>query len=289
ADQEDLKAAKRAVMIQCVGSRDEDLTYCSRVCCGQALKNALRLKVLQPEMQIIVLYRDMRSYGYMEDDYRKARQLGVIFTRYSLERKPEVAVDGESVTVRYFDPILGEELEMEADFLALSTGIVPEDPTALAKMLKVPVTTEKFFLEAHVKLQPVDLPVDGTFVCGLAHSPRSMDETVAQAQAAAGRACQPLAKGSVTPAPIVSQIDAEQCIGCGACESFCPYKAVEMYKEGKKRKARTITASCKGCGVCAARCPTMAIDMGRFTMNGIMAQIHAFGEDVKELKEAVDA
>ena len=289
AEQDNLKTAKQAVMIQCVGSRDEDLTYCSRVCCGQALKNALRLKTLQPEMQIVVLYRDMRSYGFLEDDYRKARRLGVIFTRYSLERKPEVSVEGDAVQVRYFDPLLGEELEIEADLLALSTGIVPEDPTALAKMLKVPITAEKFFLEAHVKLQPVDLPVDGTYVCGLAHSPRSMDETVAQAQAAAGRACQPLAKGSVTSAPIVSQIDAEQCIGCGACESFCPYKAIEMYKEGKRRKARTITASCKGCGVCAARCPNVAIDMGRFTMNGIIAQIHAFGEELSEVRPRFSA
>ncbi|MCI5196671.1 MAG: 4Fe-4S dicluster domain-containing protein, partial [Candidatus Electrothrix sp. AW5] len=289
AEQDNLKTAKQAVMIQCVGSRDEDLTYCSRVCCGQALKNALRLKTLQPEMQIVVLYRDMRSYGFLEDDYRKARRLGVTFTRYSLEHKPEVSVEGEAVRVLYFDPLLGEELEVEADLLALATGIVPEDPMSLAKMLKVPITAEKFFLEAHVKLQPVDLPVDGIYVCGLAHSPRSMDETVAQAQAAAGRACQPLAKGSVTPAPIVSQIDAEQCIGCGACEFFCPYKAIEMYKEGKRRKARTITASCKGCGVCAARCPTIAIDMGRFTMNGIMAQIHAFGEELSEVRHRFSA
>ncbi len=275
------KNAKQVVMIQCVGSRGEDLSYCSRVCCGQALKNSLRLKKLRPELGITVLYRDMRAYGFLEDDYRAAREAGVIFVRYHEERKPEVSV-GKSgaVTVRYHDPLLSDDVELAADLLALSVGIVPEDPTQLARMLKVPVTSDKFFLEAHVKLQPVDLPVDGTYVCGLAHSPRSMDETIAQAQAAAGRACHPLARGSITPAPIVSKVDPELCIGCGACESFCPYKAIEIYKEEKTRKARTLTASCKGCGVCAARCPTMAIDMGRFTLNGIMAQIKAFGEGV---------
>ncbi len=273
------KNANQVVMIQCVGSRGEDLSYCSRVCCGQALKNSLRLKKLRPELGITVLYRDMRAYGFLEDDYRAAREAGVIFVRYHEEKKPEVSV-GKSgaVTVRYHDPLLSDDVELAADLLALSVGIVPEDPTQLARMLKVPVTADKFFLEAHVKLQPVDLPVDGTYVCGLAHSPRSMDETIAQAQAAAGRACQPLARGSITPAPIVSKVDPELCIGCGACESFCPYKAIEIYKENKGRKARTLTASCKGCGVCAARCPTMAIDMGRFTLNGIMAQIQAFGE-----------
>ncbi|MFQ6759314.1 MAG: CoB--CoM heterodisulfide reductase iron-sulfur subunit A family protein [Deltaproteobacteria bacterium] len=273
------KNANQVVMIQCVGSRGEDLSYCSRVCCGQALKNSLRLKKLRPELGITVLYRDMRAYGFLEDDYRAAREAGVIFVRYHEEKKPEVSV-GKSgaVTVRYHDPLLSDDVELAADLLALSVGIVPEDPTQLARMLKVPVTADKFFLEAHVKLQPVDLPVDGTYVCGLAHSPRSMDETIAQAQAAAGRACQPLARGAITPAPIVSKVDPELCIGCGACESFCPYKAIEIYKENKGRKARTLTASCKGCGVCAARCPTMAIDMGRFTLNGIMAQIQAFGE-----------
>jgi heterodisulfide reductase subunit A len=273
------KNAKQVVMIQCVGSRGEDLSYCSRVCCGQALKNSLRLKKLRPELGITVLYRDMRAYGFLEDDYRAAREAGVIFVRYHEEKKPGVSVGkGGAVTVRYHDPLLSDDVELGADLLALSVGIVPEDPTQLARMLKVPVTADKFFLEAHVKLQPVDLPVDGTYVCGLAHSPRSMDETIAQAQAAAGRACQPLSRGSITPAPIVSKVDPELCIGCGACESFCPYKAIEIYKEEKSRKARTLTASCKGCGVCAARCPTMAIDMGRFTFNGIMAQIQAFGE-----------
>ncbi len=275
------KNTKQVVMIQCVGSRGEDLSYCSRVCCGQALKNSLRLKKLRPELGITVLYRDMRAYGFLEDDYRAAREAGVIFTRYQVEQKPEVIPGkGGAVAVRYHDPLLAETVEVDADLLVLSVGIVPEDPTALARMLKVPVTAEKFFLEAHVKLQPVDLPVDGTYVCGLAHSPRSMDETIAQAQAAAGRACHPLARGSITPAPIVSKVDPELCIGCGACESFCPYKAIEIYKEAKSRKARTLTASCKGCGICAARCPTMAIDMGRFTLDGIMAQIKAFGQGV---------
>ncbi|MDA3969747.1 MAG: FAD-dependent oxidoreductase [Desulfobulbaceae bacterium] len=274
------KKTKQVVMIQCVGSRGEDLSYCSRVCCGQALKNAIRLKNAQPGLQITILYRDMRAYGFLEDDYRRARQLGIIFSRYEVADKPEVKLGkakASPLQVTYYDSLLSETMELATDLLVLSTGIVPEDPTALAKMLKVPITAEKFFLEAHVKLQPVDLPVDGTYVCGLAHSPKSMDETIAQAQAAAGRASQPLAHGSIVPAPIVSKVDPELCIGCGACETFCPYKAIQIYKEEKKRKARTITASCKGCGVCAARCPTMAIDMGRFTFAGIMAQIHAFG------------
>ncbi|MCJ7600904.1 MAG: FAD-dependent oxidoreductase [Desulfobulbaceae bacterium] len=279
---------QQIVMIQCVGSRGDDLSYCSRVCCGQAVKNSLRIKELDPDVAITILYRDMRTYGFMEDDYRKARELGVIFTRYSPDQPPLVTTgkNGRSkpILVKVFDPILGEEVERSADLLILSTGIEADDPTGLAKLLKVPVTSDKFYLEAHVKLRPVDLAVDGVYVCGLAHSPKSIDETIAQAQAAAGRACQPLAKGRITPEPIVSSVDPEKCIGCGACESFCPYKAIQIYKEDKIRKARTITASCKGCGVCAARCPTLAIDMGRFTYDGILAQVHAFnpqgGENV---------
>jgi heterodisulfide reductase subunit A len=272
-------SCRQIVMIQCVGSRGDDLSYCSRICCGQAVKNALRIKRLDPKMQITVLYRDMRTYGFMEDDYRNARELGVIFTRYTPDRPPLVTAGKggrRKPLVKFLDPILGEELEIDADLLILATGIEADDPTALAKLLKATVTSDKFFLEAHVKLRPVDLAVDGVFVCGLAHSPKSIDESIAQAQAAAGRACQPLAKGSIVPEPIVSSIDADKCVGCGACEKFCPYKAIQLYKEDKRRKARTTSASCKGCGVCAARCPTMAIDMGRFTYDAILSQIHAF-------------
>ncbi|MEW6426815.1 MAG: FAD-dependent oxidoreductase [Thermodesulfobacteriota bacterium] len=280
---------RQVVMIQCVGSRGEDLTYCSRVCCGQALKNALRLKRLQPDLGVTVFYRDMRAHGFLEDDYLAARKLGVLFIRYTPERPPQVAPGhGKSspLLVTAFDPLLNEEISISADLVALAVGIVPENTRDLALMLKVPVTADNFFLEAHVKLRPVDLPVDGVFTCGLAHSPQAMAESIAQAQAAAGRACQPLAKGFIAPEPIVSSVDEEKCIGCGACQSFCPYKAIEIYKVDNRKKARTITASCKGCGVCSARCPTMAIDMGRFTLGSIMAQIGAFAGEKETVAQA---
>ncbi len=276
------KGTSSVVMIQCVGSRVEDLSYCSRVCCGQALKNALRLKELRPDLAIYILYRDIRAYGFLEDDYREARRRGITFLRYRLDDRPEVTRKGKGknsrLVVRVTDRLLEERIEIPADLLVLSVGVVPEPVQELARALKVPLTEEGFFLEAHVKLRPVDLAVDGVYVCGLAHSPRSMDESIAQAQAAAGRACQPLARGAIEPEPIVSQVNQELCIGCGACEAFCPYKAIRLVKVGKRKKAQTLAASCKGCGVCASRCPTMAIDMGRFTERAIRAQIHAFGQ-----------
>ncbi|MCI5158487.1 MAG: CoB--CoM heterodisulfide reductase iron-sulfur subunit A family protein, partial [Candidatus Electrothrix sp. AUS1_2] len=208
------KAPDSIVMIQCAGSRGDDLNYCSKVCCNHAVKNALKIKELNPASQVIVLYRDMRTYGYAEDAYREARLKGVVFIPYELERKPQISVSGKDnkLTVRFFDSLLQEEVEMNPDMVALSVGIVPDGTEELSKLLKAPLTDDRFFLEAHVKLRPVELPVSGVYVCGLAHAPKPVDETIAQAQAAAAKAAIPLVKGKVSIDPIVSVVEQEQCI-----------------------------------------------------------------------------
>ena len=272
------RAPDSVVMIQCAGSRGDDLNYCSKVCCNSAVKNALKIKEINPKSQVVVLYRDMRTYGYAEDAYQEAREKGVVFIPYEVETKPQVIKKGNKTVVSFFDPILQEDVVIDPDLIALSVGIVPEDTRDLSKLLKLTINEDKFYLEAHVKLRPVELAVDGVYVCGLAHSPKPLDEIIVQAQAAAAKASIPLIKGYVTVDPIVSSIDKEQCIGCGICASLCPYQAIQMKKEGKKRKAETISASCKGCGICASRCPTFAITMGGFTAEQIEAQIAAFGE-----------
>ncbi len=283
------KAKNRApgtvVMIQCAGSRGDDLNYCSKVCCNHAVKNALKIKEINPDARVIVLYRDMRTYGYAEDAYRDARLKGVIFIPYEMDNKPELSEKGRNLRVKFFDSIMQEEMDITPDLVALSVGIVPDSTEELSKLLKAPLTDDKFFLEAHVKLRPVELPVDGMYVCGLAHGPKPLDETISQAQAAAAKAAQPLVKGCVSVAPIVSSVDQEQCIGCSLCASLCPFKAIEMIKVDKKRKAQTIAASCKACGICASHCPSFAISMGGFTNEQINSQISAFG-DVSEKETA---
>ncbi len=272
------RAPDSVVMIQCAGSRGDDLGYCSKVCCNHAVKNALKIKEINPDSQVIVLYRDMRTYGYAEDAYREARLKGVIFIPYDMDNKPEVYAKGRSLHIKFFDAIMQEEMDLTPDLVALSVGIVPEGTEELSKLLKAPLTDDKFFLEAHVKLRPVELPVDGVYVCGLAHGPKPLDETIAQAQAAAAKAAVPMFKGFVSVAPIVSNVNQEQCIGCSLCVNLCPFKAIEMIKVGKKRKAQTIAASCKACGICASHCPSFAISMGGFTNEQINSQISAFGE-----------
>ncbi len=276
------RAPKSTVMIQCAGSRGDDLAYCSKVCCTHAVKNALKIKELDPSAQVIVLYRDLRTYGYAEDAYREAREKGVIFIPYEVDRKPQVVKKGNRVVVEFFDPLLQEEVSMTPEVVALSVGYVPQDTEQLSKLLKTPVTEHKFFMEAHVKLRPVEMAVDGVYVCGMAHSPKPLDEIIVQAQAAAAKAAMPLVKGEVEVEPIVSQVNKDLCIGCSLCVNLCPYQAIQMVKEGKKRKAETIAASCKACGICASHCPTFAISMGGFTNEQINAQIEAFGAQEEE-------
>ena len=279
------RAPDSVVMIQCAGSRGDDLNYCSKVCCNHAMKNILKIKEINPDAQIIVLYRDIRTYGFAEDAYLEARKKGVVFIPYEMDNKPKVSQKGTKVQIDFFDSIMQEEVSMTPDLVTLSVGLVPDGTEELSKLLKLPVTANNFFLEAHVKLRPVELAVDGVYVCGLAHGPKPIDETIVQAQAAAAKAAMPLVQGSVTVDPIVSSVNQDDCIGCGICTSLCPYGAIVMKKVGKKRKAETVSASCKACGICASHCPTFAISMGGFTNEQLISQIEAFGNN----KEKVEA
>jgi heterodisulfide reductase subunit A len=282
------RAPGSVVMIQCAGSRGDDLNYCSKTCCNSAVNNALKIKEINPDSQVIVLYRDIRTYGYAEDAYLEAREKGILFIPYETDNKPVITEKGSKLNVSFYDPILQEDMTLNPQMVAMSVGMVPEETDTLSKLLKVPVTADNFFLEAHVKLRPVELPVDGVYVCGLAHSPKPVNEIISQAQAASAKAAMPLVKGYVSVDPIVSNVDKETCIGCRLCTSLCPYKAIQMVKDENGRpKAETIVASCKACGICASHCPTFAISMGGFTNEQITSQITAFGEEVAE--ETVEA
>jgi len=261
------------VMIQCVGSRNQEHPYCSKVCCSQAVKNALKIKEANPSANIYILYKDIRTYGFREEFYAKARSQGVVFIRYDDDHKPEVTAEGDKIRVIVFDPVLGEELAIDPNLVVLSAAIIPSKNDELARLLKVPLNEDRFFLEAHVKLRPVDFATDGIFVCGLAHSPKPIDESISQAIAAAGRAAIPLAKGYVRIEPIISWIDEEKCIGCGLCESLCAFKAIQMKVKDGVNKAEIIPASCKGCGLCAASCPQRAITVRHFTDDELTAQL----------------
>jgi heterodisulfide reductase subunit A len=266
------------VIIECVGSRDSERPYCSRVCCGQAVKNALKLKEMNPEMEIYVLYRDMRTYAFKEDYYQKAAEQEVKFIRYELDDKPEVEVIQENgqelLRVSITEPILGQRLVIDADALALGTGIVaPIDNKELSQLFKVPLNEDGFFLEAHMKLRPVDFATEGIFMCGLAHSPKCIDESSAQAQAAASRAATVLVKDFVAAEGIICSVNEKICSGCGVCELVCPYKAIQV--DSDKRVAKVNEALCKGCGSCCSACLAGVINMNHFEDEQILAQIEA--------------
>jgi len=275
----DAGALSHIVMVQCVGSRDETHRYCSSICCEQAIKNALKIKELNPETEVTILYRDVMTYGFTEDFYDLARDKGVMFIRYKPDQRPTVEdFDGKlRLTVR--SPLMKENLVLAADLLVLSTAMVPHENRSLVEQLSVPLSSDQFFLESHAQIKPVDSYVDGIYLCGMAQFPKPINERIAQAKAAASKAAILLAKGYVKTEPIVASCDTDKCIGCGLCEYFCPYSAIRIVKMGKLKKAEVISAACKGCGVCASYCPTRAIDMGRFTDDQITAQIRAFGEE----------
>jgi len=274
----DITTCENLVMIQCVGCRNEDRPYCGRICCNQAVSNALKLKELKPDMNIYVFYRDMRTYGFYEDYFAEARRQGVMFLRYDAENPPKVSqVRQDSqylIRVEGKDPVLGENVAVNADVLALSVPIVPTDEAKeIATFYKVPLNDDGFFLEAHVKLRPVDFATDGVYVCGLAHSPKSLDEIITQAKAAASRAATVLSKDNIMAEGIVSTVNEDICSGCGTCEAVCPYTAITVNKE--KGVAEVNEALCKGCGTCCSACPSGAAQQRGFTKKQIAAMVKA--------------
>lgn len=268
--------AKRVVMIQCVGSREGDRMYCSRICCSQAIKNALKIKEINPDTEVFVLYREMRSYGFYESYYTEARRKGVKFIRYDLDHKPVVTAGEDILTVESLDRVLGRKLRIPADMLVLAPALVPRgDAEDVAKMLKLPLTKEKFFLEAHMKLRPVDFSVSGVFLAGLAHAPKNLDETILQAQAAASRAVTIVSKPDYMPEAVISFVDDDVCAACGICVSVCNYAAPEIVTVRGKRFSHINKALCKSCGACASACPSGAVQQLGFKGRQIMDMIGA--------------
>ncbi len=237
---------------------------------------AIAIKEKHPDMNVFILYRDIRTYGERELLYKEAREKGVIFVRYSLDNKPVVSPDGDKLNVKVFDPILQRTLLITADYVNLATAIEPADNSRIAEYYKVPLNAEKFFMEAHAKLRPVEFASDGLFICGLAHYPKPLEESIAQAMAAAGRAATVLAKATIDISPMVSQVNTDHCIGCGLCAEICPFGAIILEEvAGKGYRAKNIPASCKGCGLCASSCPQKTIDMLHFRNQQIEATISA--------------
>jgi heterodisulfide reductase subunit A len=268
-------AGKRITMIQCVGSREPEHPYCSRICCTEALKNSLAIKRLAPDALVTVLYRDLRSYGFREALYREARSQGVIFLEYDEAKKPEVSAAPEgNLSVRVAVQPEDELLTLPADWVVLSAGIEPEPGNpALAQLLKVSLNEVGFFLEAHVKLRPVDFAAEGIFLAGLAHSPRGIEETIAQAQAAAVRAVALLARPSLEATPIIASVNPRLCAACGICVEVCPYGARVL--EPGAAHAEVISVLCQGCGACVAACPNKASQQKGFEFGQVFEMIEA--------------
>lgn len=280
-------SANNITMIQCVGARNNDREYCGRTCCIDAVKNAIRIKKANNNASVYVLYRDMRTYGVMEKLYENARDLGVLFSKYS-ENAPPSVMEG---SVTFHDSMLNEDIEISSDLIVLSTPMVAGDNVEINQLFKIPLDKNGFFLEAHPKLRPVEFATDGVFLCGSAQAPKLMDEAVSQATAAASRACTILSREFIETEGAVSVVNEAKCIGCGTCVTVCPYNAPSLQEvtvaveevNYRAMKSRINPAACKGCGSCAAACPVGAITAQHFSSKEIGEAIDAFDMGVREV------
>jgi heterodisulfide reductase subunit A len=276
--------AERLVMIQCVGCRNEERNYCSRICCSESIKNALKLKEINPRMDVYILFRDMRTYGFSEDYYREAADKEVKFIRYEPQDKPQVEAVNEGgksiLRVTATDYILGNKLEIDADIIALAAAVIPSAGSKeVSQHFKVPLGSDGFFQEAHVKLRPVEFAADGVYLCGIAHYPKLISEAINQAYGAAGRVLTLLSHDTVIASGSVCEVDEKECMGCGACISACTYGAIEFRETRQGKKAVVNPVLCKGDGLCNAKCPTGAIQLKHFTDEEMLAQIDAAAGD----------
>jgi heterodisulfide reductase subunit A-like polyferredoxin len=265
--------AKDIAMLLCARPEGGKFQYCSRVCCTTAIKNALKIKEINPEANVYIVYKDIRTYGYKEELYNMARRMGILFLRYTDEKQPELSLNGDKIKVDIFDCVLGGQVSLSPDLLVIATPMVPSEYNEeLGGILKVPLTQEHFFHEAHVKLAPNDFASEGIFMCGTAHAPKFIDETITQAQAAAGRAATVLSKKQLEVGGAVAVVNRDECIACLTCVRMCPYGVPYIDKEGV---ATIEAAMCRGCGVCAAECPRRAIELQHNAMEQILPKIEA--------------
>jgi len=281
ADDPALKELKTAVFIQCVGSREKDRPYCSRICCTHSVDNAVELKKRNPDMTVFILYRDIRTYGEKEQVYREAREAGVIFIRYALDNKPQVRIEDARLLVTITDHVLGRPMEIETDLLTLASALIPNRDDRLANFFKVPMNDDGFFVERHAKLGPSEFATDGVFLCGLAHYPKPIDESIAQGQAAASRAITLLARKNIFTSGTVAESNPLDCSSCGVCVAICPYNAPAFTAAGPwAGRAEINPVLCKGCGLCVASCRSGALHLKGFDNNQIFAQIFSIDEAV---------
>jgi len=292
---EKIATAQSVVMIQCVGCRNEDRNYCSRICCSESVKNALALKEQNPAIDVYILYRDVRTYGFKEDFYREAANRDVKFIRYEPENPPEIEPgesdeDGRPVLkVTTIDYILGDKVEIAADIVALAAAVVPSAATKeVANQFKVTLSPDGFFKEAHVKLRPVEFATDGVYLCGMAHYPKFIQETINQAYGAAGRALTLLSHDIVVASGSVCEVSEKKCMGCGACVEVCTYGALELRDTKQGKKAVVNPVLCKGDGLCNAKCPTGAIVLKHYTDQEVLSEIDAVVAH-DDIMEQIDA